>query len=266
MSVDIPVSAVIVTLNEEQNLPRCLSALERFGEIVVVDSGSADATRIIANARCARVINFQWNGQYPKKRQWCLDNLDLKYDRVLFIDADEEMTPELADEIAALDWKCTGYFIDGLYVVRGKKLKFGMRNRKLCLFDRRYLEFPVVDDLDIAGMGEIEGHYQPVLKKDAGAQAIRRLKSPLLHHAYEDIERWEARHDGYAVWEKGMIERGAYPVEATGLRSVLKSAFRAVPFRGSLFFLYYYVMKGGFIGGKAARDLTAQKKKYYDRI
>lgn len=158
----IPVAAIVTTLNEEKNIARCLASLGRFDEVIVLDSQSTDKTLDVARSFGVTCISFAWNGQYPKKRQWALENLPLKHERVFFIDADEEATLKLCDEIAALDWAADGYFVRGRYVVNGKVLRFGLQNKKLCLFDRTKMEFPVVDDLDITGMGEIEGHYQPV--------------------------------------------------------------------------------------------------------
>jgi len=263
MTAKIPVSVVITTLNEEKNLPRCLAALGQFDEVIVVDSLSQDNSRAIAESFGATFVPFVWNGQYPKKRQWCLDTLPLKHTFVFFVDADEEVTPELAEEIAGLDWTDAGYFIDGLYVVNGKVLKRGLRNRKLCLLDRRQIAFPVVNDLDVPGMGEIEGHYQPALK---GAGALGRLRSPLLHHACDDWDRWQVRHDGYRAWERGMTQKGAYPAEPTASRQMLKRIFRALPFKGWALFVYYYIVRLGFLDGRENFDLSWRKMKYYSRF
>ena len=73
----IPVSVLVTTLNEEQNLDRCLGALQGFNEIIVIDSCSQDKTVEIAKQHGAHIQLFQWNHHYPKKRQWCLDNLKL---------------------------------------------------------------------------------------------------------------------------------------------------------------------------------------------
>ena len=99
---DIPVSVIITTKNEEANIARCLAALDRFAEVWVVDSESSDKTCEIAKAHGAKVKTYRWDGRYPKKRQWCLENLALAHDWVFFVDADEVVTPELVDEIAAL--------------------------------------------------------------------------------------------------------------------------------------------------------------------
>jgi glycosyltransferase involved in cell wall biosynthesis len=67
----IPVTAVIPVKNEEQSLPSCLAALDGFADIVVVDSGSTDATVAIAQEAGAKVIQFRWSGGFPKKRIGC---------------------------------------------------------------------------------------------------------------------------------------------------------------------------------------------------
>ncbi len=262
----IPVSVIVTTLNEEKNLARCLAALERFDEIVIVDSGSTDATCAIARAFGATVVPFAWNGRYPKKRQWCLDTLALKHDRVFFVDGDEEVTPALCEEIAAVDWACAGYFVKGAYVVDGKKLRFGLKNNKLCLFDRRLIEFPVVDDLDIPGMGEMEGHYQPVLKAGAMERKIGSLRQPLYHYALEDRARWQARHDGYAIWQRGVEGRRVLPGDPFAIRRCLKWAFSHIPGRASAAFLHSYIVKGGILDGRAGIKLATSRKKYYDNM
>lgn len=262
MGNKIPVSVLITTLNEERNLARCLSALERFDEIIVIDSNSTDRTVDIARSFGVSVIHYTWNGHYPKKRQWALDTLSLKHDRVFFIDADEEATNELCDEIAALDWTAPGYFVRGLYVVGGRVLKYGAQNKKLCLFDRKKIEFPVVDDLGIEGMGEIEGHYQPVLKQGLSGK-IPALKNAVLHYALEDGVRYEARHDGYAQWRRGMESRNAYPKDPVPHRQWLKKTFRSLPAKSILLFAYFYIGRLGFLEYKNNLALYKEKRKYH---
>jgi len=84
----IPVSVIVPTRNEARNLPRCLASLSGFGEVYVIDSQSEDATVEIARSHNAKVVQFFYQGGWPKKRQWALDNLPLAYDWVLLVDAD----------------------------------------------------------------------------------------------------------------------------------------------------------------------------------
>lgn len=256
----INVSVLIATLNEAENLPRCLSALKDFDEIIVIDSGSADGTQQVAHSFGVRTEDFNWNGDYPKKRQWCLDNLDIKHDYIFFVDGDEELTPALVDEIKALDFNADGYFIKGQYVWDDIKLKHGLKNNKLVLFNRHKIEFPVIDDLDIDGMGEIEGHYQPVLKADG---KLSSLHAPMLHHAYEDCEGWEARHLRYAEWAAEMIRRDAYPKDPDAFRQFLKSLFRRLPLRGAIAFCHSYIINLGFLDGAAGYGFARSRMEYY---
>lgn len=259
----IPVSVLITTKNEEHNIARCLEALSDFDEVIIVDSNSDDRTCAIAREYGVRAENFTWNNAYPKKRQWCLDNLDIQHDFVFFVDADELVTSGLVSEIKGLSWAAQGYFVSGQYVVEGRVLRFGMQNKKLCLFNRHYFEFPVVDDLDIPGMGEIEGHYQPVAKHDA--VKIDSLKHGVLHYAFEDWDGWEARHERYAVWEAEMISRNAYPKDPVLIRECCKQIFRAMPslVRGIVAFLDSYIVRLGFLDGRAGFLLAYSRLSYY---
>ena len=264
--MSIPVSVIVATRNEAAALPRCLNALRDFSEIIVVDSASGDGTAKIAARLGARVENFIWDGAYPKKRQWCLDHVRLAYDWVLFIDADEVMTPALTAEIAALFTagpQAAGYFITGHYVVDGQVLRHGAANRKLALFDRRRMEFPVVDDLDLP-MGEIEGHYQPVFKNGAGR--LGRLQHVLLHEAYPNRDAWLVRHQRYAAWEAGMNARQAWPADPVPLRETAKRIFRGMPVRPLAAFLHSYVYRLGFLDGRAGFVFACDRMKYYKMI
>lgn len=89
-------SVTIITLNEEKNLPRALESVRWADEILVVDSGSTDKTVEIARKLGARVIHNPWPG-YGKQKNFAQDHVT--QDWVLNIDADEEISPELADEI-----------------------------------------------------------------------------------------------------------------------------------------------------------------------
>ena len=258
----IPVTVLVTTRNEARRIGRCLAALKDFSEVIVVDSQSADETGALAGATGAGVVDFRWNGHYPKKRQWCLDNLSVKNDYIFFVDADEEITPELAQEIAGvMADPLPGYFVRGRYVVGGRPLRFGLHNNKLALFDRRRFAFPAVDDLGLPGMGEMEGHYQPV-PRTPGTQ-IGQLKVPLLHHAEEG---WDERHRRYAAWEAGMNVRGAWPADPVPWRQGFKRLFRALPGRPLWAFLHCYIVKAGALDGRAGLRLAAGRFRYYRMI
>ena len=265
----IPVSVIIAAKNEEARLARCLSALKDFSEVIVVDSGSTDQTCAMARGHGAAVIPFSWNGFYPKKRQWCLDHLSLKHDWIFFVDADEIVTADLSHEIDSLfrsSPTCAGYFVRGRYIWNGKPLNHGLKNNKLVLFDRRKFAFPVISDLDLPGMGEMEGHYQPVLRPGYAGEAIGQLKCEMDHDAAQSEEEWLARHRRYAAWERGMNVRRAWPRDPVAWRQFLKTAFRSLPARGTIAFLHCYILKRGFLDGRAGLDFASKRAAYYRMV
>jgi glycosyltransferase involved in cell wall biosynthesis len=95
----IPVTVLVPVWNEAGHLSRCLEALNQFKEVFVIDSQSTDATVEIAAKHGAKVAQFHYQGGWPKKRQWALDSLPIGSPWVLLLDADEIVTPELANEI-----------------------------------------------------------------------------------------------------------------------------------------------------------------------
>ena len=264
----IPVTVIIVTKNEAARIGSCIAALQGFDEIIVVDSASTDGTTELAAQFDAHVVSFIWNSAYPKKRQWCLDTLRLSHDWVLFIDADEIVTPALRDEIQSLFTAgptCRGYFIAGHYVMHGRVLRHGIVNRKIALFDKNALRFPDVDDAGLPGMGEIEGHYQPVFKAGVTGR-IGRLKQPLLHYAYGSPDEWLTRHRRYALWEAGMNALDAWPADPVQARQCAKRLFRHMPCRALAAFLHSYIFRGGFLDGLDGLRLARDRARYYRMI
>ncbi|MHB8471045.1 MAG: glycosyltransferase family 2 protein, partial [Gaiellaceae bacterium] len=90
-----PLTVIVPTLDEEQNLPDALDSVSFADELVVVDSGSTDRTTEIAERQGARVVRFDYPGHGPKKKNWALENLEFRNEWLLLLDADERVTPEL---------------------------------------------------------------------------------------------------------------------------------------------------------------------------
>jgi len=257
------ISVVVVTKNAAEKLQQCLTALSDFSHVIVVDSYSDDETVMIAQSLGVSIVDFKWNGGYPKKRQWCLDHLKDLCEYVFFVDADEIITPELIDEIRKLDGSKAGYFVQGQYMFEGKLLRYGLRNNKLCLINRTQIQFPLIDDLDIEGMGEIEGHYQPILKNGI-ARSFGSLTSPLIHHAYD--ERWDERHERYAQWQAEVERRRALPSDVTLIRKVLKNIFGISVLRPALAFIHCYILKLGFLDGGEGYRFAWSRYRYYRMV
>ena len=137
MTGPLPVTVIVPTKDEATNLPGCLQSLgSHFSEVIVVDSDSADETPRIAAEHGARVEAFLWNGRFPKKRNWALDNLSINTDWVLFLDADERVTNGFLEELgqALRRGGHVGFWLRYNNWFFGKKLRHGDPMRKLALF------------------------------------------------------------------------------------------------------------------------------------
>ena len=263
----IPVSAIVMTKDEESNLSKCLESVVRFDEVFVVDSQSDDRTQEIARAAGANVVEFVWNGRYPKKKQWCLENLPFRYDWVLFLDADEEVTGAMVNEVArfaATGFDRTGYFVGLDYVFLGRRLRHGLRVYKLVLFDRHRARYFERDDLDVANMWEVEGHYQPRIDGSVGM-----LRERIVHRDEVGLYHYFERHNRYSDWEASLRSRDDVgrddETQLTG-RSGLKRTFAKMPFRPLGIFLYSYVVAGGFLDGRSGFHYALSRSFYYWQI
>lgn len=263
----IPVSVVVMTKNEEHNIEQCLTSLTSFDEVFVVDSKSEDRTREIAERAGAHVVPFEWNGRYPKKKQWSLENLPFSHDWVLYTDADEFVTPKLANELKRLfrDGPAHhGYFVSYDYVFLGRVLRHGWRPRKLVLLDRRVSSFIDADDLDVANFWEVEGHYQPQVRGSVGSLASR-----MVHNDHDTLFQYFHRHNRYSDWEAHINARGVgrdTRGAKLGFRSALKDVLGHIPFRGFLFFMYCYMVRCGFLDRRAGFHYALSKGFYYWQI
>ena len=268
MTDKIPVSVIVMTLNEERNIVNCLKSLERFDEVFVVDSNSTDRTCEIASDMGAKPVNFTWNRQYPRKKQWSLDNLPFSHDWALYVDADERVSPALAEEIAQLFAAGrpphNGYFIGFDYRFAGKILRHGQRIFKLALMERDRAYYVPRDDLEVARVGDLEMHYQPSLK---GSTAI--LKNRMVHDNEESLHHYFARHNNYSDWESIVRHNGSYFAEGDSqpfLRRYMKPVFARMPFKPLFAFLYSYVLNLGFLDGRAGFDFAIARATHFWQV
>ena len=127
VSEKIPVSVLIPAKDEELNLPACLESVSRAGEIFLVDSHSSDRTVAIAESFGVQVVQFDFNGGWPKKKNWSLENLPFRYEWVLIVDCDERITQELWEEIALAiqDLNYSGYYLNRKVFFLGQWIRYG---------------------------------------------------------------------------------------------------------------------------------------------
>jgi glycosyltransferase involved in cell wall biosynthesis len=253
-AVALPVSVIIAARNEAKNLPRCLETLRGVGEVYVIDSQSTDNTVEVARSCGAQVVQFYYHGGWPKKRQWALDTLPLAYDWVLLLDADEALTPGLAEEIrqAILSPGRDGYYIALQMYFLGRQLKHSAASFwKLSLFRRGKGRYECrLKDQD-ASMADMEVHEHVVVN---GPTA--RLRNPLIHRNVESLSRYILKHNEYSNWEAKVWLNGEssadLPPSLFGTQAQRRRwlrRFLRVPGASLLFFLYKYVLRLGFLDG-----------------
>jgi glycosyltransferase involved in cell wall biosynthesis len=251
----LPVSVILAVRNEAKNLPRCLNALRDVGEVYVIDSQSTDETVEVSRSHGATVVQFHYQGGWPKKRQWAMDTLSIAHDWILLLDADEVLTPELTEEIRTA---IQNPAIDGYYIMLrtwflGRALRHGdVALWKLSLFRRGKGRYECrLKDQD-ASMADMEVHEHVVVE---GATA--KLRNPLIHHNVESLSRYIQKHDEYSNWESRVLlqraEDSELPPSLFGTqaqrRRWLKRRLFAVPGSPALLFLYRYVVRFGFLDG-----------------
>ncbi|WP_010272266.1 glycosyltransferase family 2 protein [Paenibacillus senegalensis] len=267
MQNPIPVSVIIMTKNEQRNIRKCLQSVREFAEVFVVDSSSTDKTVEIAQRMGAAVIPFEWNGGYPKKKQWCLENLPFKYDYVMYVDADEEPSPKLIEELRSLfagGKLKAGYFVGYDHMFVKKVLKYGHRMYKLVLFHRKKGRFLDYDDLDAANMWEVEGHYQPQISGETGV-----LKNTILHSDHDSLFDYFAKHNRYSDWEAVVRSNGAYHnlnESQIKLRALQKKMFHRMPCKWVFAFLHSYIFKLGILDGAAGFHYAFARSVYYWQV
>lgn len=252
----IPVSVIVPARNEAHNLRRCLNSLRNLGEVYVIDSNSSDATVEIARSLGARVVQFNYGGGWPKKRQWAIDTLPLKFEWVLLVDADEALTPELADEItrAISSSDCDGYQIELQMHFLGRRLSHSGANfSKLSLFRRFKGRFECRLEDQSTNMCDMEVHEHVVVDGKTG-----KLRNPLIHHNVESLSRYIQKHDEYSNWEAAVWLAGEgtakeLPPAIFGNQAQRRRWLRAkmfgLPGSPMLFFLYKYFYRLGFLDG-----------------
>jgi glycosyltransferase involved in cell wall biosynthesis len=247
------VSLFVPCKNEEANLKRCLDSVAWVEDKFVVDSQSTDQSIEVAEKLGAKVVQFEYKGGWPKKKNWALQNLPFAHEWVLILDADECLPPEAEDEIRMIvsnpNEKHVGYWINRRYFFLGKPLKHAyFPNWNLRLFKHSLGRYEKITDLS-TNSGDHEIHEHVVVKGTTG-----KLKSIMDHHAFPTIDSFVEKHNRYSNWE-AVVESSSKDDESAlqhdevkGKRR-LRRIFRKLPFRPTLRFLYVYLWQGGILDG-----------------
>lgn len=261
--MSIPVSVIVSVKNEEKNLPQCLAALAEFDEVWVVDSESTDNTPNLVKDFGFTLINFKWNGKFPKKRNWALKNLNLKYNWVLFLDADERITPafkqELQDKLKTTN--VHGFWLTYENYFMGKKLRYGDKMRKLALFRKDAGAYEEIQE-DYWSHLDMEVHEHPVI-----SGKVSEIKASIIHNDYKGLEKYIDRHNAYSTWEaRRYLSLRQLGFNQLNKRQKVKYRLLASGFLPILYFIGAYFMKLGFLDGKAGYFLAKYKAHYFFQI
>jgi glycosyltransferase involved in cell wall biosynthesis len=251
--MSIPVSILIPIRNEAVNLPRCLNSVLWADEIIVVDSHSTDNSIGIAEEFGAKVVQFDFNGTWPKKKNWALENIPFRNEWVFLLDADEVLPPEAESELAALataSSPMSGYWVNRRFMFMGKWLRHAYYpNWNLRFFRHSLGRFEKITDLPTAS-GDNEVHEHLIVRGDAG-----RLRFEMEHYAFPSVDVFVEKHNRYSNWEAQVAldpnARHARPQNRTvAARRWLKLLSSKLPFRPLLRFAYIYFWQRGFLDGR----------------
>jgi ADP-heptose:LPS heptosyltransferase len=226
-TIKLPLSALVITYNEEHYIKNVLADLDFADEIIVVDSFSTDNTKkIVENAAKAKIIQNKFN-DFTSQRNFAIDTA--KHDWILFIDADEKFTPELKDEVIQtiqLKKTSSAYLFYRTFMFEDQKLNFsGWQTDKIFrLFKKskaRYItERLVHEKLTVNGK-------------------ISKLKNKLIHYSYTDYDSYKAKMISYGKFKA--IEEFNKGVRPNFYHFVLHPTYK---------FWYQYVIRMGFLDGK----------------
>lgn len=252
------IAAIVLTLNEAQHLPRCLASIaDVVDQVLVVDSGSSDDTVNIAAAHRARVLQHPFV-MYATQFNWALTQLEPDVDWVLRIDADEYLTPALVADIRErlprLGPHVHGVYCDRRMTFQRRLIRFGgvfpVRVLRLFRYGRGQCEYRWMDEhIHVAGQ-------------------VVHFNGELIDDNMNPLTWWTDKHNRYASREAvdllnleygfGRADAAACAggggVQGRGLKRWLKeSVYARLPggFRAFAYFFYRYVLRLGFLDGRA---------------
>ena len=244
------ITAVVLTRNEEKNIERCLQSVRGLcRRMVVVDSGSTDATVALAKANGAEVYFHEFE-YYARQFNWGLDHCGIDTKWVIRIDADEQFPPELCEEIEAQTAEhgeddVNGMTLEATYYFLGRALTHGNKKRKLMVFKN--------------GIGRIEDRRRDAHTVLSSGRSIS-LKHNFLHYDFKDLDNFIGRYNWYATreamdymdWKRGHRDaRVDDPVIERTRKKKYGIYYRFPKFlRAFLWFNVNYFLKGGFLDGK----------------
>lgn len=239
-------SAIVLTRDEERNIGECLEALRFADEILVIDSGSTDATVTIAGKHGARVVTHDFI-DFASQRNFAMDQA--KGEWILFIDADERITPELAEEI-----KTTVKGTVPLNAPEGlSPLAVFAIPRHNYFFGKRLRFSDSGGDAPVRLFpNQAVTWTQPVHEMIVTDLPLRKLRNPIIHYSTRDLAHYRKKVLDYVPLELETMK-------AKGMRPSLLKAIFLPPVK----FAQLYFLKGGIFDGRAGFQYAILSAYFY---
>lgn len=246
-------SVIVLTLNEENNLPNLISSFEDSKPtIYVVDSGSTDLTKEIALSSGCKLLEHKFEG-YAKQRNWSFDNIDIQTPWTLCLDADERLTPELLKEITSIVYSDDASF-DG-FMLRKRTYFFGKWIKHGGQYPAYHLR------LFKTGKGRCEDRlYDQHFVVDGN---ITKTKNDYIDIITSSIDEWTNRHNKWATLEAeeilkkknspdNQVKAKLFGTKIERKRFLRTKVYQKFPifYRPFLLFIYDYIFRFGFLDGK----------------
>lgn len=254
----LPLSVLVYTLNEEANIGRCLDHLVGWAaDMWILDSFSVDRTLEIVRRYPGVTLRQRRFDDFSSHGNWALENLPFVHEWILILDADEAPSEELKREMEEV-LEANGNGKDGFYLNRrvyfhGKWIKHcGWYPNWILRFFRRRL-----------GRYEDRKVNQHIILQGTAGY----LKSDLIHEDHRGLSAWIARHNQYSSWEAQERLASLTGCRGTGFQGNLfggpvhrkrflkEKVFLRLPFRPLVWFMYLYVIRLGFLDGRAGFHL-----------
>lgn len=248
---------IVPTKNDLKNIKNNFNNFPEKFQVIFVDSNSEDQTKEFVKLSGYEYVTFNWNGKYPKKRNWALKNCKIDNEWVLFLDTDEYLSSEAIAEIEE-KIQCSekeAYWIEYQNYFLGQKLKYGIHQRKLALFKKDY-RYERIEENSWSNF-DMEIHEHPIIDGPIGI-----LKTKLEHYDFNNISEHYRKHIEYAKWE---AQRYSSIIDKEKLTFRQKIKYRMLShwYFASLYFLYHYIIKFGFMDGVVGYRYAYSKYWYF---
>lgn len=253
------ITVAIPTKDDYENITQIVrNILPYFDDIYVIDSIEHLKTKIFCKEQGVNYIVFNWDGHYPKKRNWFLLNHQIRQ-FIFFMDSDERVTDKFVRELSEIN-------LDKYDVIKvkyrnefmGRILKHGDTMSKYPIF-RSNIRFQRIDDFTQSAF-DMEIHEHPVFGYH---ERVGILKERLIHLERISIRKYIMKHNEYSDWEANRLLSGD---SAVLVRSKLKYMILNKPFGWLIYFIYSYLFRLGFLDGVQGLRIAILKAFYFYTI